>query len=194
MSSTIYLVRHTQYELSHGNLPGRLPVPLSAEGVAEAEKLRKFFAEKQIAKIYSSAVERCKHTAQIISNNSIPVEMDRRLLEGMSAYQGFWLKEQWHFYNHLEDLGGETFEDIQHRMVSFFENTQWETEIRSIRSMRHWESSTHVHNILPDDYLQKGSVREIFVEDAASKKMKIGKLITQEYLSVVPEIPISSVR
>ena len=40
---TIYLVRHTQYDNPRHILVGRLPVTLSNEGVAEAEKLADFF-------------------------------------------------------------------------------------------------------------------------------------------------------
>jgi probable phosphoglycerate mutase len=120
--STIYLLRHCDYDNPRGILPGRLPVPLSAEGLVQAEKLRSHFATEKIARIYSSAVLRCQQTATIIADNRIPIVYDQRLLETLSAYQGYWAREEWdHFFAHQADLGGETLVDIRKRVLGFYQ-------------------------------------------------------------------------
>lgn len=123
---SIYLLRHCEYENPRNILPGRLPLELSEVGQMHAKRLRQYFADKGIAKIFSSAVERTKQTATIIANNTIPIVFDRRILESFSAYQGYW-GDNWHgtgfhFFTHREELGGENMEDIQKRMADFWQN------------------------------------------------------------------------
>ena len=86
----IYLLRHCEYEAIPPILPGRLPVQLSLRGIERAKRLSRFFKSKNIKKLYSSAVLRCKQTAEIISDGIIPVTYDKDLLETLSAYQGYW--------------------------------------------------------------------------------------------------------
>lgn len=128
MKRMIYLVRHCEYANPRRILPGRLPLTLSPVGRRRARRLAQFFADKQIGKIYTSAVARAQQTADFISGGKIPVVNDVRLLESFSAYQGFPATSQQQdrlaYYGHLKDLGGETYQDIQRRMVDFF------TEVR----------------------------------------------------------------
>ncbi len=123
--NSIYLVRHGDYENPRNILPGRLPLPLSDLGKEQAQKLQKFFSDKNIKTIYSSAVQRCKETAEIIANKKIPIIYDKRLLETHSAYQGYW-GENWHgsgfhFFSHYGDLGGESLEDIRERVGNWWD-------------------------------------------------------------------------
>lgn len=124
----IYLVRHTEYENPRGILPGRLPVPLSETGIKNAQRLQKYFEDKEITKIYSSEVLRCKQTAESIADNaSISIEFDQRLLETFSAFQGYWVDGDWkHFWIHRQKLGGESYGDIYNRTGEFFEQINWE--------------------------------------------------------------------
>ncbi len=123
---TIYLLRHCEYSNPRNILPGRLPVELSQTGIAQATLLQEEFAHKNIEKIYSSAVLRCKQTAEIIANGKISVEYDPRLLETHSAYQGFWVENpqtDWNdFFSHKDELGGEGLADIQKRITDFWES------------------------------------------------------------------------
>ncbi len=118
----IYLLRHCDYANPRGILPGRLPVELSEAGKQRAAELQQIFAPKKISTIYSSAVKRCKQTAEIISGGQIPIVYDQRLLETFSPYQGYWVEDEWkHFFGHLEDLGGESIADIKKRVLHFYE-------------------------------------------------------------------------
>lgn len=122
--SSVYLLRHCEYENPLNILPGRLPVKLSPLGEKKAFQLRDHFQNKNISHIYASAVERAKQTAEIIAHDQIPITYDPRLLEGLSAYQGYW-GENWHgdgfhFFSHHAELGGENFQDILVRVSDFW--------------------------------------------------------------------------
>ena len=126
--STRYLLRHCQYANPRNIIVGRLPVVLSEEGEREARKLRDYFADKQIQRIYSSAVERCKQTATIVADGKLELIHDQRILEGFSAFQGYWIGEEtppWvDYYSHRNELGGESVQDIQGRMIDFWRSLE----------------------------------------------------------------------
>src|SRR3989344_3439211 len=90
---TVYLIRHATFSNPSSIVAGRLPLPLSEEGIAQASKLAAYLAEIPLGVIYSSQVLRCQQTAEIIqqtNSNEPPVIFDKRLLETQSAYQGYW--------------------------------------------------------------------------------------------------------
>lgn len=124
---TLYLVRHAEYSNPKKILAGRLPLPLSKKGINQSKKLANFFSTKNIDTIYSSAVLRCQQTTEIISNHQIPIIYDQRLLESMSAYQGYWVMDSRHFFGHRHQLGGESNQDIQNRMIDFYLSTKFKT-------------------------------------------------------------------
>lgn len=198
---TIYLVRHCIYDNPRNIYPGRLPVVLSAEGMEQAERLRKYFADKEIQKIYSSAVLRCKQTSEVIADKKIPITFDKRLLETFSAYQGFWgadfgTPEGWdEFYAHQEELGGETYEDVQARVLDFIKEIVAKPEERIIicshgdplqflylglkgEMLPHWKGDTGEYG--NPDYLKKGYFRPLVVDN---NEYRFEPLITQETLA-----------
>jgi len=121
--STIYLVRHCEYDLSHGGLPGRLPVELSDFGREQAVRLHEYFKDKQISHIYSSLVRRCQQASEAISGGTIAIIYEERILETLSAYQGYWYtgdKDRDYFYGLRKYLGGETYEQVYSRTASFW--------------------------------------------------------------------------
>lgn len=180
---SIYFVRHCEYEDPDKIIPGRLPVPLSEFGKQQAAKLSEFFIDKDISKIYSSAVLRCQQTSEIISQNKIPITYDRRLLEVFTPYQGFTFKDGVdfdHFYGHIKELGGESYKDVQERMVSFFEDVKTKGD-GNILVVSHGDPlytlylflqkkplGTEEHLIETKqtaEYPEKGSVRELQIEN-----------------------------
>lgn len=176
---TIYLVRHTKYANPRQILPGRLPVELSEEGIKQAEKLANFFANKKIAKIYSSPVLRCKQTSSIISQDKICVKYDVKLAETFSAYQGHWDQSWVHFYVYHNELGGETPHDVSHRVVKFWQETI-KPEERNVIICSHGDPlyllHRHLINLPVPDYEEiidhpgniypsKGSVQPIVIDD-----------------------------
>ncbi len=126
MSTTIYLLRHAEYDNPRKILPGRLPIKLTEKGVKQAEKLKDYFANKKIAKIFSSEVVRCRQTSEIISDKKIPIEYDKRLLEVLTAYQGYWVENYDLYYTMRPTLGGETNQEVQNRILDFWQKTKFE--------------------------------------------------------------------
>ena len=198
---SIYLVRHCDYENPLNIIPGRLPLPLSLAGKEQAKKLAKYFEDKNIQKIYSSAVLRCKQTAQIISQDRIRIEFDKRLLESITAYQGFSFGDKpldWaEFHKHRDELGGESYVDIWNRTESFFLDVMQKNEGNSIVSSHGDElfilylvarkkpvpdlSILDLEDIMgSDEYQQKCSIREIICESGSVIEVK--PMITQEAL------------
>jgi len=178
---SIYLLRHCEYANPRNVLPGRLPVPLSKAGIQRAKQLRNEFKRVGIQKIFSSAVLRCKQTAEIISDGEIPIHYDQRLLETHSAYQGFWVDNantDWlDFFSHRAELGGESLLDVQQRMVNFWRDiVEKETQNCVVCShgdplmtLQRYLSGTN----LPDDlsqgddvsgWLQKGQYTQIEIK------------------------------
>lgn len=85
----IYLVRHTTPDFKEGEklCIGHTDIDIGIKGVEEAKRLREYFRGKDIKKIYTSPLSRCKNTAKIISDDKIPVCEDERLIE---IFMGEW--------------------------------------------------------------------------------------------------------
>ena len=94
---TIYIVRHGETDNNKKRvLQGRSDLPLNEVGIKQAEKVKEYFAEKdvQFDKVYSSPLIRAIKTAQIItgstqvgsdatdnSADAVPFVLDDHLLE-----------------------------------------------------------------------------------------------------------------
>ncbi|MBP7700584.1 histidine phosphatase family protein [Candidatus Woesebacteria bacterium] len=188
----IYLVRHAQYSNPRNILVGRLPVELSQEGKQEASDLADYFSDKEIFKIYSSSVLRCKQTSEIISKNQIEIKYDTRILETFSAMQGYWEFDWLHFFNNIDTLGGETPEDISKRMLDFWDDIISSENDKNIIICSHGDPLYVLYAHLADialpsikglyeipkvDYQEKASVRTIEIDN-------FGKLFIKPTLTI----------
>ncbi len=120
-----YLLRHTEFDNPENIFHGRLPLDLSKEGKEQARRMAAWFKDKAIAKIYSSAVKRCKTMSQIVSKVvGAPIFFDKRLLEILTVIQGMdmdaYRKKKQIRFAQVDELGGESMMDIQIRMLDFF--------------------------------------------------------------------------
>ncbi len=80
----IIFLRHAQAENNTKRiLAGRTEgVSLTKTGIQQAERISEYLKPLDISAIYSSPIERAKHTAEIVTKNSaIDVELDERLTE-----------------------------------------------------------------------------------------------------------------
>ena len=80
----IIFLRHAQAENNTKRiLAGRTDgVPLTKEGLEQSERIAKYLKPLNISAIYSSPIERAKHTAEIVAkHNSLNYELDSRLTE-----------------------------------------------------------------------------------------------------------------
>jgi broad specificity phosphatase PhoE len=179
----IYLVRHAEYDSPLPIAPGRLPFPLSATGREQAKRLQTFFQDKAINAIYSSAVLRCRETATIIANEQAPIHYDQRLLETLSAYQGFWYEQSmdWtHFFGHRDELGGEGAQDILNRVGDFWTQVILSSDSEEnlvicshgdplyclgqfLRGTRQMDDQ-QLYQLNDADYQPKGSIQEIMLD------------------------------
>ncbi len=136
MGSIIFL-RHGQAKNNIERiLTGRTPgVPLTEEGINQAEKAAKFLEHMNISAIYSSPIERARHTAEIVGkHNSLDVTIDDRLIElDMGKFTGVPYDDIFtshgnvfmKFYNgelEIAHNGVETFSEVKKRVLGIVDH------------------------------------------------------------------------
>ena len=136
MGSIIFL-RHGQAKNNIERiLTGRTPgVPLTETGIDQAEKAAKFLEQMNISAIYSSPIERARHTAEIVGkHNSLDVTIDDRLIElDMGKFTGVPYDEIFtshgnvfmKFYNgelEIAHNGVETFSEVKKRVLGIVDH------------------------------------------------------------------------
>ena len=136
MGSIIFL-RHGQAKNNIERiLTGRTPgIPLTEEGINQAEKAAKFLEHMNISAIYSSPIERARHTAEIVGkHNSLDVTIDDRLIElDMGKFTGVPYDDIFtshgnvfmKFYNgelEIAHNGVETFSEVKKRVLGIVDH------------------------------------------------------------------------
>ena len=138
----IWLVRHGASESNDKKIFSK-SLPLTSKGISQAEWLRSYFSDKQIQHLYTSSLDRAKHTADIIAD-SLAVEpivaCDLREVEyGELEGKPYSLAEQ-HYPElfsidpkHILSIkypGGETHMDVHDRVSSWLDRTSslWKAE------------------------------------------------------------------
>ena len=132
----IIFLRHGQAKNNTERiLTGRTPgVPLTDKGITQAQQTAELLEHMNISAIYSSPIQRAKHTAEIVGkHNSIDVTIDDRLIELdmgkftnvpydeiFSSHGNVFMK----FYDgelEIAHNGVETFADVKKRVASIVE-------------------------------------------------------------------------
>ncbi|MCA9813442.1 MAG: histidine phosphatase family protein [Nitrosarchaeum sp.] len=136
MGSIIFL-RHGQAKNNTERiLAGRTPgIPLTDKGVDQAKKAAEFLEHMKVSAIYSSPIERAKHTAEIVGqHNSVDVKIDERLIElDMGKFTGMPYEEIFSshgnvfmkFYNgelEIAHNGVETFAEVKKRVLGIVDH------------------------------------------------------------------------
>jgi 2,3-bisphosphoglycerate-dependent phosphoglycerate mutase len=134
---SIIFLRHGQAKNNIERiLTGRTPgIPLTEKGIDQAEKAAKFLEHMNISAIYSSPIERAKHTAEIVGkHNSLDVIIDDRLIElDMGKFTGVPYDEIFtnhgnvfmKFYNgelEIAHNGVETFSEVKKRVLGIVDH------------------------------------------------------------------------
>ena len=133
----IIFLRHAQAENNTKRiLAGRTEgVPLTKTGIQQAEQISEYLKPLDISAIYSSPIERAKHTAEIVAKNcSLDVVLDERLTEinmgkftrmnyddMFAKYGNIFLK----FYENdpvISEHEVETFPDVQKRVLEMVDH------------------------------------------------------------------------
>ena len=128
----IIFLRHGQAKNNTERvLSGRTPgVPLTDKGILQAQQTAELLEHMNISAIYSSPIQRAKHTAEIVGkHNSIDVQIDDRLIElDMGKFTGVPYDEIFSshgnvfmkFYNgelEIAHNGVETFSEVKKRVL-----------------------------------------------------------------------------
>lgn len=121
--TTIYLLRHGEYESPKHIFPARLPgFPLSVTGQTQAKHLAASLSHLPIAAVYASPLTRTYQTAQAIAAvHGLPVETDDRLMDLITPLQGkpvaYMESINWSFYRReFIAQGGEPLSAVFRRM------------------------------------------------------------------------------
>lgn len=127
----IFFARHGEYQNPHDVVPFRLSgFPLSEHGKNQAELIGKHLKSESIRDLFTSPIERCMETAQIVGRilNLHPNVKDS-IIETGTPLQGLTHAELLsHAVNYPYDApqhqqeGGETPEDIFKRMSEFVDS------------------------------------------------------------------------
>ena len=133
----IIFLRHGQAKNNTDRiLAGRTPgVPLTDTGIKQAEQTGKLLEDMNISAIYSSPIQRAKHTAEIVGEHtSVDVTIDDRLIElDMGKFTGVPYDEIFtnhgnvfmKFYNgelEIAHNGVETFADVKKRVLGIVDH------------------------------------------------------------------------
>jgi probable phosphoglycerate mutase len=134
---SIIFLRHGQAKNNTERiLAGRTPgIPLTDKGIDQAQKAAEFLKYMNISAIYSSPIERAKHTAEIVGkHNSVDVRIDERLIElDMGKFTGMQYDEIFSshgnvfmkFYNgelEIAHNGVETYSQVKKRVLGIVDH------------------------------------------------------------------------
>ncbi|HTE51966.1 MAG TPA: histidine phosphatase family protein [Kofleriaceae bacterium] len=130
METTVFLIRHgvTSWH-AEGRVLGQRDVPLSPEGVGQAESAARALSGVKLGEVLSSPLQRAVQTAEIIGRDAdIEVARDPRLIDfklgkwtGMSYAEITATSEYQRFLREPEAVGipgGESLLEIQRRAVA----------------------------------------------------------------------------
>lgn len=129
--TVVLLVRHgeTQWNLDQ-RMQGHTDVPLTERGAEQARRLVSWLGDDRPQVVYSSDLERARHTGEILSAGEAEVRVDARLREAcFGAWQGLTTAEIAERYPaefeawRVDALanrppGGETIEALQERCMA----------------------------------------------------------------------------
>jgi len=132
---TVYLIRHgkIKFEDNQRRYIGQLDLPLSLEGIQQAQCLETILKDIDIGKVYCSDLLRSQQTAQIIAGNkAIPVIVRKDLREiHMGNWEGRTFSQIVKEYpeefkargvdiGYYRVAGGESFADCYKRVIDAF--------------------------------------------------------------------------
>lgn len=143
--TTLYIVRHGEYENPKYLFPGMLPeFPLSARGREQVQKTALYFADKSVSAVYSSPALRTKQTALILGSSlHLPVIFDDRLREVKTGLDGTAMAQfddtngELSYLPEYQAKGAESMEELASRMAGFIEEKRREHEGKAALVVTH---------------------------------------------------------
>lgn len=92
----VFLLRHCRPQLPKGIsiCLGKKDIPLSDDGIIEAERLKEYFSNISLDSIYSSPLMRARHTAEIIADKKMNVKIKKDFSEfNVGKWDGMYFCE-----------------------------------------------------------------------------------------------------
>ena len=140
----IYVVRHGETKENSNNcLVGRINSDLTSHGIEQAKEVSKYFKDKNIDLIVSSPLDRCRTTANIISNNNIPIIYDDKLLgrdhgefTGMPR-DSVNFNEYWNLTKNIQYKSAESVKTLYDRVANLIEYLKEEYKDKNIIIITH---------------------------------------------------------
>ena len=147
----LFLIRHGQTDWNRlGKYQGQADVPLSKEGLRQAEQLAQHFPADALDIIYTSDLQRAWKTAERLAERfSSPMKADKALRElNFGDWEGLtyqeiaakWPQEVAHLFGAPEKLnipGGETFPALQQRAMEKIHEIRAENEGKTVAVVAH---------------------------------------------------------
>ena len=190
-TTTILVVRHTEVHNPRRVLYGRLPAyRLSDYGVKQAERLAEFLANRPVAVVYSSPLERARQVASLIADRHPGA---RRMVTGLlneigTSWEGTpfaQFKPGFSAYENRRHDDDETIADVQGRMTEFITRAHARHPGTTIVGVSHGDPITILRIALSgrpvtvaatkgSDYAGLGSVTEItFAPEAETPRVRV---------------------
>ena len=176
----IIFLRHGQAKNNTERiLSGRTPgVPLTDKGITQAQQTAELLEHMNISAIYSSPIQRAKHTAEIVGkHNSIDVTIDDRLIElDMGKFTGVPYDEIFtshgnvfmKFYNgelEIAHNGVETFADVKKRVLGIVEHVIEKHPDENVVLVTHMDPTKAMLSTLAD--LSPTNLFELIIANAS---------------------------
>ena len=133
--TVVHLLRHGEVSNPNGVLYGRLPgYHLSANGRLMAAAAADFFAERPVAALFASPLERAQETAQPVAERlGLEIVTDERLIESMNVLEGKTVTlaqlalnpANWRYlWNPFRPSWGEPYQQVVTRMRQVIERAR----------------------------------------------------------------------
>lgn len=140
----LYVVRHGEtIENANNCLVGRLNTSLTEKGINQAKQVSEYFKDKNIDLIVSSPLDRCKKTAEIISQNKIPIIYSDSLLgRDHGEFTGkprdsIDFAEYWNYNKNIQYKKAESVRQLYDRVAKLIEELKMTYQDKNIIIVTH---------------------------------------------------------
>lgn len=139
----LYVVRHGEtMENANNCLVGRINSSLTEKGKEQAKQVSNYFKNKKIDLIVSSPLDRCKETAQIISNNLPIIYSDKLLGRDHGEFTGkprdsINFDEYWNYKKNIQYEKAESVKDLYNRVATLIDDLKEKYKDKNIIIVTH---------------------------------------------------------
>ena len=140
----LYVIRHGKTDWNLMNkIQGRVDIPLNDFGIQEAKLVKELLNQIHFFKIISSPLIRAKKTAQIISQDKIPIIIDSRIVErDFDEFEGlnkekFDYSSFWNYSLNNKYVKAESVQQLLNRVYNFLDEYKEMYEKKNVLLVTH---------------------------------------------------------